>query len=41
MTPMFDHRKASANADGATCQAWVNDGTDQPIEPTWKPRTSE
>ena len=34
MTPIFDHRKASANADGATCQAWVSDGTDQPIEPT-------
>ena len=30
--PMLDHRKASANAGGAMCQAWVSDGTDQPIE---------
>ena len=34
MMPMLDHRKASANAGGAMCQAWVSDGTDQPIEPT-------
>jgi hypothetical protein len=34
MTPRLDHRKASANAGGASCQAWVSGGTAQPIEPT-------
>ena len=34
ITPIFDHRKASAKADGASCQTWVSDGTAQPIEPT-------
>ena len=34
MTPRFDHKKAAANAGGARCQAWVRDGTAQPIEPT-------
>jgi hypothetical protein len=34
MTPRFDHKKATAKADGAIPQAWVSDGTAQPIEPT-------
>jgi hypothetical protein len=34
MTPRLDHKKANENAEGARCQAWVRDGTAQPIEPT-------
>ena len=34
MTPRLDHRKASEKADGGRSQAWVKDGTAQPIEPT-------
>ena len=37
MTPRLDHRKARANAGGASCQAWVSGGTAQPIEPTSYP----
>jgi len=33
-TPRLDHRKANEKADGARSQAWVRDGTAQPIEPT-------
>ena len=34
MTPRLDHRNAQKNADGGRFQAWVRDGTAQPIEPT-------
>ena len=34
MTPRFDHRNAKEKADGGRFQAWVRDGTAQPIEPT-------
>jgi len=33
-TPMLDQTNAVENAGGGRFQAWVSDGTAQPIEPT-------
>ena len=34
MTPRLDHRKAGEKVAAGRSQAWVKDGTGQPIEPT-------